>query len=218
MMPPGGAVARADARRHARARHPRARDRSRSSAPCSTRSSRGRPAGPGLRRRRGSICWVAARLREVRSACRPSWRPRSPARRRSASRPGRRRARRTTSAASATRCERHVELRHRYVACFEGFEHPYDVLLDDFEPGLTTAELRPLFAELRDALVPLVSRRRRRRPAAQRRRLARHVRRRRRSGSRSSTCSRRSASTSTAGGWTRRCTRSPPALAPTTCG
>jgi carboxypeptidase Taq len=52
---------------------------------------------------------------------------------------------------------RHVELRHRYVACFEAAEHPYDVLLDDFEPGLTTAELRPLFAELRDALVPLVT-------------------------------------------------------------
>jgi carboxypeptidase Taq len=50
-----------------------------------------------------------------------------------------------------------VELRHRYVACFEGFEHPYDALLDDFEPGLTAAELRPLFAELRDALVPLVN-------------------------------------------------------------
>jgi carboxypeptidase Taq len=53
--------------------------------------------------------------------------------------------------------QRHVELRHRYVECFEGFEHPYDALLDDFEPGLTTAELRPLFAELRDALVPLVA-------------------------------------------------------------
>ena len=39
---------------------------------------------------------------------------------------------------------RHVELRHAYVACFEGHAHPYDVLLDDFEPGLTTAELRPL--------------------------------------------------------------------------
>jgi carboxypeptidase Taq len=50
-----------------------------------------------------------------------------------------------------------VELRHRYVACFDGFEHPYDALLDDFEPGLTSAELRPLFAELRDALVPLVN-------------------------------------------------------------
>jgi len=53
--------------------------------------------------------------------------------------------------------ERHVELRHAYVGCFEGHEHPYDVLLDDFEPGLTIAELRPLFAELRDALVPLVA-------------------------------------------------------------
>lgn len=50
-----------------------------------------------------------------------------------------------------------IELRHRYVACFGGAAHPYDVLLDDFEPGLTTAELRPLFAELRDALVPLVA-------------------------------------------------------------
>jgi carboxypeptidase Taq len=51
----------------------------------------------------------------------------------------------------------HIELRHRYVACFPGAAHPYDVLLDDFEPGLTTAELRPLLAELRDALVPLVA-------------------------------------------------------------
>jgi carboxypeptidase Taq len=51
---------------------------------------------------------------------------------------------------------RHLELRDRYVACFTGFEHPYDVLLDDFEPEMTTARLRPLFAELREALVPLV--------------------------------------------------------------
>jgi carboxypeptidase Taq len=50
-----------------------------------------------------------------------------------------------------------IELRHRYVECFEGFAHPYDALLDDFEPGLTVAELEPLFAELRDALVPLVA-------------------------------------------------------------
>ena len=51
---------------------------------------------------------------------------------------------------------RHIELRHRYVACFEPAEHPYDILLDDFEPELTTAELRPLFATLRDELVGLV--------------------------------------------------------------
>ena len=53
--------------------------------------------------------------------------------------------------------ERHVELRHAYVDCFEGAAHPYDTLLDDFEPGLTTAELRPLLDELREALVPLVA-------------------------------------------------------------
>ena len=38
-----------------------------------------------------------------------------------------------------------------------GLGDPYDTLLNDFEPGLTTAELRPLFAELRDGLVPLVA-------------------------------------------------------------
>jgi carboxypeptidase Taq len=52
---------------------------------------------------------------------------------------------------------RHVELRHRYVECFEPAAHPYDILLDDFEPGLTTEELRPLFTTLRDELVGLVA-------------------------------------------------------------
>jgi carboxypeptidase Taq len=52
---------------------------------------------------------------------------------------------------------RHIELRHRYVECFQPADHPYDVLLDDFEPGLTTAELQPLFTTLREGLVPLVA-------------------------------------------------------------
>ena len=50
-----------------------------------------------------------------------------------------------------------IELRQRYVACFEDFEHPYDVLLDDFEPAMTTARLRALLGELVDGLVPLVA-------------------------------------------------------------
>jgi carboxypeptidase Taq len=50
-----------------------------------------------------------------------------------------------------------LDLRHRYVACFDAVEHPYDVLLDDFEPGMTTARLRPLLAELVDELVPIVA-------------------------------------------------------------
>ena len=53
--------------------------------------------------------------------------------------------------------ERQVELRERYVGCFSDFEHPYDVLLDDFEPGMTTARLRPLLAELVEGLGPLVA-------------------------------------------------------------
>ena len=53
--------------------------------------------------------------------------------------------------------EHHLELRHRYIACFEGFDHPYDVLLDDFEPGMRTAEVVPVLAELREGLAPLVA-------------------------------------------------------------
>ncbi len=56
--------------------------------------------------------------------------------------------------------ERQLELCHRYIACFDGsgrFAHPYDVLLDDYEPGLTAAELGPLFDGLREELVPLVA-------------------------------------------------------------
>ena len=55
--------------------------------------------------------------------------------------------------------ERNVELRRRYADCFDGFpgfEHPYDPLLDDFEPGTTTAEVRTVLAELRDGVRPLV--------------------------------------------------------------
>jgi len=53
--------------------------------------------------------------------------------------------------------ERQVELRHRYVGCFPDAEHPYDVLLDDYEPGMRTAEVVPVLAELREGLTPLVA-------------------------------------------------------------
>ena len=52
--------------------------------------------------------------------------------------------------------ERVVELTRRYLECFE-FDHPYDPLLDDFEPQMKTAELRPVLAELRDGLRPLLA-------------------------------------------------------------
>ena len=51
--------------------------------------------------------------------------------------------------------ERVVELKRRYVECFE-FEHPYDPLLDDFEPGMTTAELRRCSTELCAGTVELL--------------------------------------------------------------
>jgi carboxypeptidase Taq len=35
-------------------------------------------------------------------------------------------------------------------------EHPYDALLDQFEPGMTTAKVRDLFSELKAGLLPLV--------------------------------------------------------------
>ncbi len=53
--------------------------------------------------------------------------------------------------------ERNIELRRRYISCFEGFDHPYDPLLDDFEPEAKTAEVGVVLSELRDGLRPLVS-------------------------------------------------------------
>jgi carboxypeptidase Taq len=52
--------------------------------------------------------------------------------------------------------ETNLELRHRYVACFEPADETYDVLLDDYEPNMKTAEVREIFAELKEELVPLV--------------------------------------------------------------
>jgi carboxypeptidase Taq len=50
-----------------------------------------------------------------------------------------------------------LELRHRYAACFPEAAHPYDVLLDDFEPGMTTARVQPLMEEVRAGLRPLIA-------------------------------------------------------------
>ena len=49
-----------------------------------------------------------------------------------------------------------VELKQRYVAFFPPKGHPYDVLLDDFEPGMTTQEVRTIFAALRPRQVALI--------------------------------------------------------------
>jgi len=53
--------------------------------------------------------------------------------------------------------ERNLELRRRYVECFDDYDDPYDVLLDDFEPEMRTAEADTVLTRLREALVPLVA-------------------------------------------------------------
>jgi carboxypeptidase Taq len=52
--------------------------------------------------------------------------------------------------------ERNVALRRRYSECFE-VDEPYDALLDDFEPGMKTAEVREVFSRLKEGLVPLIA-------------------------------------------------------------
>ena len=59
--------------------------------------------------------------------------------------------------AFAPHLERNLELARRYVECFDGFDCAYDVLLDDYEPGMKTAEVSRLFAELKSELVPLIA-------------------------------------------------------------
>jgi carboxypeptidase Taq len=53
--------------------------------------------------------------------------------------------------------EHNVELLRSYVECFDGFERPYDVLLDDFEPGMKAGEVEALFDELKAELVPMIA-------------------------------------------------------------
>jgi carboxypeptidase Taq len=49
-----------------------------------------------------------------------------------------------------------LELRHRYVDCFPPPDETYDLLLDDYEPLMKTAEVRDVFTELKQELVPLI--------------------------------------------------------------
>ena len=53
--------------------------------------------------------------------------------------------------------ERRLALMHEYVSCHEPFDDPYDVLLDDHEPGMRTAEVEAVFERLKGELVPLVA-------------------------------------------------------------
>lgn len=53
--------------------------------------------------------------------------------------------------------EKLVELKRRYIDCFE-VDHPYDALLDDFEPEARTPAVAEVLRRLRSGLTPLVER------------------------------------------------------------
>ncbi|MBM3151105.1 MAG: carboxypeptidase M32 [Chloroflexi bacterium] len=52
--------------------------------------------------------------------------------------------------------EKIVELVHRYVGFFPPAEHPYDILLDAYEPGMKTSEVKAIFNALRPQQVELI--------------------------------------------------------------
>jgi carboxypeptidase Taq len=52
--------------------------------------------------------------------------------------------------------ERNLELKRRYVECFEWDDSPYTALLDDFEPFMTTAEVAEIFDTIKPVLQELV--------------------------------------------------------------
>ena len=49
-----------------------------------------------------------------------------------------------------------LDHKKQYVEFFSPYNHPYDPLLNDYEPGMKTATVREIFRELRDEQVPLV--------------------------------------------------------------
>jgi carboxypeptidase Taq len=51
---------------------------------------------------------------------------------------------------------RNLDLRKQYIDCFEVGDEPYDIVLDDFERDMKTAEVRRLFGYLKEHQAPLV--------------------------------------------------------------
>ncbi len=52
--------------------------------------------------------------------------------------------------------ERIVDLRRQYAHFFQPYDHVYDPLLDDYEPGMKTAEVQKVFSVLRQQQVRLI--------------------------------------------------------------
>ena len=52
--------------------------------------------------------------------------------------------------------EKVFDLARKYVSFFPPSDHPYDVLLDDYEPGMKTADVQAIFDKLRPQQVKLI--------------------------------------------------------------
>src|SRR6185503_3299112 len=52
--------------------------------------------------------------------------------------------------------EKNIDLVRKYVSYFPPADHPYDVLLDDYEPGMKTEEVKAIFDGLRPKQVKLI--------------------------------------------------------------
>ena len=145
----GPADADAAARRARRARsslEPSAGSPTRPSSPTrSARCSRScvltERASTTTRSRRASSASSSATTTS-RFACRRSCRPRPPARARAAFGVWVEARTRSDYELFRPALEEMVELKHRYVDCFPPADDPYDTLLDDYEPGMKTAEVR----------------------------------------------------------------------------
>lgn len=59
-------------------------------------------------------------------------------------------------ASFSPKLEEILQLRREYAGFFEPYDHIYDPLLDDYEPNMKTAQVKEIFAHLRDPQVELV--------------------------------------------------------------
>jgi carboxypeptidase Taq len=157
MMPPGGAAARAEQTATlVRVRHERL-----TSDDLGRLLEGLRDWSEGLEYDSNEACMIRAALREWEKARRVPGDLRAElARAASIGETAWETARRESDyAAFVPHLERNLELARRYAECFEGFEDvgsAYDALLDDYEPGMRTAEMRALLGQLRDGLRPLL--------------------------------------------------------------
>jgi carboxypeptidase Taq len=53
--------------------------------------------------------------------------------------------------------ERNIDLTRRYIDCFDGGQEPYDILLDDYERGMKTEQVRAIFDRLKAEQIPLIA-------------------------------------------------------------